>query len=131
VGNGRFALTLDERARIRDIYFPFVGLENHAVGHQFRFGIWVDGNFEWLDNNWDITMTYMPETLTTRYIIKKEHYGISMEANDAVHNDKDVFLRKIKIVNEADSNHEIRLFFTQDFHIYGYEAGDTALFEPT
>ena len=54
-----------------------------------------------------------------------------MEVNDAVHNDKDVFLRKIKIVNETDSSHEIRLFFTQDFHIYGYEAGDTALFEPS
>ena len=131
VSNSRFAVTLDESARIRDIYFPFVGLENHAVGHQFRFGIWVDGNFEWLDNNWEITMTYLPETLTTRYIIKKEHYEISMEVNDAVHHDKDVFLRKIKIVNEADSNHEIRLFFTQDFHIYGYEAGDTALFEPS
>jgi GH15 family glucan-1,4-alpha-glucosidase len=116
---------------MRDLYFPFVGLENHAVGHQFRFGIWIDGNFEWLDNNWDITMTYLPETLTTRYIIKKEIYGVSMEVNDAIHNDKDIFLRKIKIENETDSNHEIRLFFTQDFHIYGHEAGDTALFEPS
>lgn len=130
VSNGRFAVALDDRVRIRDVYFPYVGLENHAVGHQFRFGIWVDGKFEWLDNDWDIKMTYMPETLTTRYIIKKKSTDISLEVNDAIHNGKDVFLRKIKVVNEADSKHEVRLFFTQDFHIYGYEAGDTAFFEP-
>jgi GH15 family glucan-1,4-alpha-glucosidase len=131
VSNGHCAVALDEKARIRDFYFPFIGLENHAVGHQFRFGIWVDGNFEWSDKDWDITMTYLPETLTTRYIMKKESYGINMEVNDAVHNNKNVFLRKIKVVNEADVTHEVRLFFTQDFHIYGYEAGDTALFEPS
>jgi len=75
-------------------------------------------------------MTYMPFTLTTRYIIKKGSYGINMEVNDAVHNGWDVFLRKIKVANETDAAHEIRLFFTQDFHIYGYEAGDTAIYEP-
>ena len=53
-----------------------------------------------------------------------------MEVNDAIHNSKDVFLRKIKISNNLDRKQEVRLFFTQDFHIYGYEAGDTAFFEP-
>jgi GH15 family glucan-1,4-alpha-glucosidase len=131
VSNGRFAVALDDKARIRDVYFPYIGLENHAVGHKFRFGIWVDGEFEWSDKDWDIVMNYLPETLTTRYIIKKEQYRIKMEVNDAVHNSKDVFLRKIKVVNDANSGQEVRLFFTQDFHIYGYETGDTALFEPT
>ncbi len=130
VSNGRFAVALDERASIRDVYFPYVGLENHAVGHPFRFGVWIDGKFEWIDKDWDIAMTYMPETLTTRYIIKKESNRISMEVNDAVHHGKNVFLRKIKVVNETDYKREVRLFFTQDFHIYGYEAGDTAFFDP-
>jgi GH15 family glucan-1,4-alpha-glucosidase len=97
VSNGRFAVALDERASIRDVYFPYVGLENHAVGHPFRFGVWIDGKFEWIDKDWDIAMTYMPETLTTRYIIKKESKRIRMEVNDAVHHGKNVFLRKIKI----------------------------------
>ena len=76
-------------------------------------------------------MTYMPETLTTRYIIKKPAISISMEVNDAIHHSENVFLRKIKVTNNSDLPHEIRLFFTQDFHIYGYEAGDTAFFEPS
>ena len=64
VSNGRFAVALDDKARIRDVYFPYVGLENHAVGHQFRFGVWVNSKFEWLEEDWDIVMTYLPETLT-------------------------------------------------------------------
>jgi GH15 family glucan-1,4-alpha-glucosidase len=130
VSNGRFAVMLDDKACIRDFYFPYVGLENHSVGHQFRFGIAVDGKFEWLDKDWGVNMTYIPETLTTRYLIKKQGVGITMEVNDAIHHGNDVFLRKIKVANESDSAYEVRLFFTQDFHIYGYEAGDTAFFEP-
>ena len=71
VSNGRFAVALDDKARIRDVYFPYVGLENHAVGHQFRFGVWVNSKFEWLEEDWDIVMTYLPETLTSRYKIRK------------------------------------------------------------
>jgi GH15 family glucan-1,4-alpha-glucosidase len=130
VSNGQFAVALDDKARIRDIYFPYLGLENHAVGHMFRFGVWVDGRFEWLDQDWDISMTYMPETLTSRYKIKKQTVGVEMEVNDAIYHTNDIFLRKIKVTNQLDRKQEIRLFFTHDFHIYGYEAGDTAFFEP-
>jgi len=49
LSNGCFAVTLDSNAQIRDFYFPYVGFENHAVGHPFRFGVWVDGKFEWID----------------------------------------------------------------------------------
>ncbi len=129
--NGRFAVALDDKACIRDVYFPFVGLENHAVGHQFRFGVWVDGRFEWIDNDWEIAMSYLPETLTSRYKIRKQVYGVELEINDAIHNSKDIFLRKIKVSNILGNEQEIRIFFSQDFHIYGYKAGDTAFFEPT
>lgn len=128
--NGRFAVALDEKAQIRDVYFPYVGLENHAIGHPFRFGVWVDGRFGWTDEGWDVHMAYMPETLTSRYKIESQPFGVELEVNDAVHNASDVFLRKVKVSNQLDRKQEIRLFFTNDFHIYGYEAGDTAFFDP-
>lgn len=64
--NCRFAVTLDDKASIRDFYFPFVGLENHSVGHRFCFGVWVDGAFSWLDETWEVVMIY---------IAPQEHYG--------------------------------------------------------
>ncbi len=130
LSNGQFAVALDDNACIRDVYFPYVGLENHAVGHAFRFGVWANGNFEWVNPTWDTLMTYMPETLTSRYKIKNQTQSIEMEVNDAIYHSENVFLRKIHLTNQLDEPQEIRLFFTHDFHIYGYEAGDTALFEP-
>ena len=130
LSNGRLAVTLDQTAYIRDIYFPYVGLENHAVSHPFRFGIMVDGKFEWLDQGWDVKLTYMPETLTSRYIIKKPQVPVELEVNDAVYHTRDVFIRKIKATNNSNQPHRILLFFCQDFHINGYDAGDTALYIP-
>jgi glucoamylase len=130
LSNGRVAVALDSNAMIRDFYFPYVGLENHAIGHAFRFGIWVDGKFTWLNSDWNISMSYLPETFVSRYTIKDGALGIEMEVNDAVHNFMDIFLRKVTVKNISDKPKEVRLFFTSDFHIYGYEAGDTAFYEP-
>ena len=130
LSNGRVAVTLDSNAMIRDFYYPYVGLENHAIGHPFRFGIWVDGKFTWLNNDWDISVNYLPETLVSKYTAKNSELAIEMEINDAVHNFMDIYLRKVTIKNTASKPKEIRLFFINDFHLYGYEAGDTAFFEP-
>jgi GH15 family glucan-1,4-alpha-glucosidase len=89
----------------------------------------VDGKFEWIDGDWDAGMAYMPETLTGRYRITQPQTGVEMEINDAIHHTQNIFLRKVKIVNHRDYPLKIRLFFTHDFHINGYEAGDTAFFD--
>ena len=38
IGNGHFLINFDADHRIRDIYYPYVGKENHAGGFPFRFG---------------------------------------------------------------------------------------------
>ena len=42
-------ITFDEDYCLRDIYFPYIGKENHTDGHRCRFGIWVEGTFRWID----------------------------------------------------------------------------------
>ena len=37
VGNGTLLITFDEDYCLRDIYYPFVGDDNHSDGHPFRF----------------------------------------------------------------------------------------------
>jgi GH15 family glucan-1,4-alpha-glucosidase len=49
VGNGNFLITFDQDYCLRDIYYPYVGQENHTDGHKFRFGPWVEGNFSWIN----------------------------------------------------------------------------------
>ena len=53
VSNGRVLVALDNKMRIRDFFYPNVGLENHVDGHSFKVGIWTDNMFSWIDENWD------------------------------------------------------------------------------
>ncbi len=129
VSNGHVLVALDNKMRIRDFFYPNVGLENHIDGHSFKLGIWTDNHFSWVEN-WDIKMKYMPETLVSMCMASNEGGAIQLEVNDAVHSFLDAYLRKIVIHNNMDRKREIRLFFSHDFHIYGEDTGDTAIYEP-
>ncbi len=130
-GNGTMLLLLDRYARLRDCYFPYVGLENHISGRlAHRFGIWVDGQFSWLDDNsWkiDITTTDSYEGFTTAI---REDLGFKIEIKDALHNEKNVFLRRFSVTNLREGERNVRLFFNQQFDIYHAEKGDTAFYDP-
>ncbi len=56
-GNGRILICEDEKGTLKDIYFPYVGLENH--GNSIRIGICdLDSLYcSWLDN-WKIKQRY-------------------------------------------------------------------------
>ena len=131
VGNSNLAIALDNRLQIRDLFYPHVGLENHVGGHKFLLGVWADGVFSWIGNDWDITSIYLPETLVSKSIAVNPKLQIEIEVNDAVYSFLDIYLRKIVVRNQASSKREIRIFFTHDFHIYGEDTGDTSLYEPS
>ena len=50
LGNGSLLVAFDQSYQIRDLYWPHVGQENHALGHPFRTGVWADGQFRWFDD---------------------------------------------------------------------------------
>ena len=43
VSNGNLLIAFDADYQIRDLYFPYVGQENHAGWGPCRFGVWADG----------------------------------------------------------------------------------------
>lgn len=130
LGNGKTTICLDSRMRIRDIFYPNVGLENHLSGHEFKVGVWSDQKFDWIGENWEIVMKYLPDTLIGKYLAKSRDLEIGLEMNDAIHNFYNLFLRKVAVTNQSDKRRDVRVFFTHDFHIYGQDTGDTAMFEP-
>jgi glucoamylase len=131
VGNGSLLVTFDELYRIRDIYFPRVGKENHSEGHPFRFGLWVDGQFSWIsDEGWTRELNYLSETLITDVRLVNAELGVEIISNDAVDSHENIFLRHITLRNMKDVRREFRLFFHQDFYISETEVGDTAYFDP-
>ena len=132
MGNGRFMVALDKNMKVRDFFYPSVGLENHANGHLFRFGVQVDEHFSWMGrDDWDIQMHYLPETLVSQCFAVNKRLGVELEINDAVHSFLDLYFRKITVKNVVDANRDVKLFFSHDFHIYGEDAGDTVMYEPS
>lgn len=131
VGNGSLLVTFDELYRIRDIYFPYVGKENHSEGHPFRFGVWVDGEFSWIsEEGWKRDLRYVTETLVTDVRLTNEKLAIEIKASDAVDVYSNIFLRRLSVRNLAARTREVRLFFHHDFYISETEVGDTAFFDP-
>ncbi len=131
VGNGSLLVAFDDCYQIRDIYFPYVGKENHSEGHPFRFGVWVDNLFSWVsESEWTRSLRYEPETLVTEVHLTNARLGIEIDASDAVDFLENIFVRRLRVRNLNNTRREVRLFFHQDFYISETEVGDTAYFDP-
>ncbi len=131
VGNGSLLVTFDEFYQIRDIYFPFVGKENHSEGHPFRFGLWVDGTLSWISEaGWTRDLRYMQQTLVTEVRLTNEALAVEIVANDTVDFQENIFVRRLRVHNRASAPRQFRLFFHHDFYISESEVGDTAYFDP-
>ena len=130
VSNGNLLVNFDLDYRIRDIYFPLIGQENHTRGYEFRFGIWVDGRFSWMGSEWEKDLRYRDDSLVTEVSLKNEALGLALHCQDAVDFQLNVYVKQIEVTDLTDRPRDVRLFFSHDFHLYGYEIGDTAYFDP-
>ena len=131
VGNGNLLINFDTDYNIRDIFYPYVGMENHAGGCVSRTGIWVDGSFAWLDGpEWQKEMVYESESLVTRVTATNPALGLTLTFSDLVDFHRDIFLRRVDIVNHRDHPRDVRLFFHYEIRILGREVGDTIYYHP-
>jgi GH15 family glucan-1,4-alpha-glucosidase len=130
VGNGNLLVNFDDNMSIRDLYFPFIGMENHVGGHLCKFGVWVDERFSWLDDSWEKKFSYKEDSLITDVSLKKPELSIELRVEDGVHHFHDIFLRKITITNLAEKERDVRLFFSHDLHLSESDTGITAYYYP-
>jgi GH15 family glucan-1,4-alpha-glucosidase len=130
VGNGNLLVNFDLDYRIRDIYFPWIGQENHTRGQKFRLGVWADGAFSWMGPDWEKTLRYQDDSLVTDVLLTNAALGLSLRCRDAVDIQFDVYVRQIEVTDLTGSPRDVRLFFSHDFHLYGHEIGDTAYYDP-
>jgi glucoamylase len=130
VSNGSFLINFDSDYQIRDVYFPHIGQENHSRGKQFRFGVWVDGQFSWMGPDWEKDLRYRDNSLVTDVYLKNEALGVEIRCYDAVDVDLNIYVKKIEVLNLEDKARQVRLFFSHDFYLYGNDIGGTAYFDP-
>ncbi len=131
LGNGDFLVTFDSSYQLRDVYYPFVGMENHTVGEPCRFGVWVDGTFTWIaDLSWEKRIDYEHETLVGETQLHHAALGLSMHCRDAVDFDRNIYFKEVTVEDETGRDRDVRLFQHFDAHLYGNEVGDSAYYDP-
>lgn len=132
-GNGSLTVGLDLYGQVYDLYFPFVGLENHSGGkYVHKVGIWVDGNFHWLDDgSFEISFQFHEGVEITNKVFALNHeLGIKLEIHTEVYNEKNILLREILVENLWDNKRDVKIFFNQQLEIYESYRGDTVLYQP-
>ena len=130
VGNGRLLVCFDQDYAIRDLYYPHVGQENHVSGKHCRLGLWSEGQFSWVGEDWERELRYEPDTLITDAILAHRKLKVLLACRDAVDFHEDLYLKEITLNNLAPQTREFRLFLTLDLGIAGNELGDTAGYDP-
>lgn len=130
LGNGRFLINFDDLYRVRDVYYPYIGIENHTGGHLFRFGVWADGGTYWVDESWEREIAYEGGTLVGGTVLRHRKLGLEIYCRDAIDFQADIFCRELRVRDLQGAARQIRLFLHHDFYLSGSDVGDTALYDP-
>jgi len=132
LGNSTVLATFDEHLQMRDLYYPYVGMEDHTTyGHMHRIGVMVEGRgFSWVsDGTWHIEPRYISESLVGDSILRNDNLGLEIIAQDYVHPVYNIVMRHFH-VRSLDGPKTVRMFFNHNFYIYGDKQKDTAFYEP-
>ena len=133
LGNGCVLATFDERLQMRDLYFPFVGMEDHtAYGDVHRIGFFIEGKgFSWIsDPDWIVDVRYRFNTLVGDSNARNDRLGLSVRAIDYVHPVHNLLVRRWFLSATDGQKKTVKVFFHHDLHIYGDKQKDTAFYEP-
>ena len=131
IGNGGLLAAFDFDYQVRDFYYPRVGKENHALGYPWRFGIWLDGEFFWLEReNWSLQRNYVPDALVTAVTATHPRLPLRLHFNDTIDYEKNILVRQVRVHNLSHRALAPRLFFHADINALENETGDTVFFDP-
>ena len=132
LGNGEILIGLNKSGLVKDFYFPYAGVENHVSENLVhKIGIFVDNDFSWLDDgSWDIDIGVETDTMLSDIICINHDFGIELHFTDALYNEKNIFIRKVKVKNLFEHPREVKLYFNQQFNISQTHVGDTAYYDP-
>lgn len=134
LSNGELHVGLNKYGVVHDLYYPYVGFENHAAGPSLRHkvGVYVDGELSWTDDeSWTFDFHYPHTALIGHTMARNERLGIMLEFDDTVDAEMSVFMRNIHVINHSDRKREIKLFMYQAFAIGDSRSNtDTAQYLP-
>lgn len=130
LGNKKLSISYDSNINIKDIYYPYIGDENQLEEDKNRIGFWVAGKFSWIDEEWKKDLNYQKDSLVSNIKASTDYLNIEIKEKAAVHFDKNIYLRIIKVKNNDSEEKEVRIFFHHILKLYGKNKNNTAIYDP-
>lgn len=132
IGNGHLAVCFDADGVLRDLYYPYIGLENHVGGYKHRVGIWWDGNFSWLDSkDWEVEVSLTERSMLGLILYKHRSSDLVVKIHCVVYNEVPIFLRHLTVINVDKKIQRIKIFFGHEFVISEIKLRNTGFYDPT
>lgn len=134
LSNGELHVGLNKFGVVHDLYYPYVGFENHSAGTGLRhkIGVYIDGQITWTDDgSWTFDFHYPHTALIGHTIAKNEKFGIILEFDDTVDAEMSALVRNIHVINHSEQTRDIKLYMHQAFAIGDSRSNtDTAQYLP-
>lgn len=127
LGNGTLLVAFDSRYRLRELYFPHVGLENHTMGRASRLGVRVDDRTSWIgDAGWNVDLRYEDDAPVTAVKAVEPAMEVEVRATDVVDYLRPALVRRVTVRNLAGTARRIKAFLHHDFDLLESDAAITA-----
>lgn len=132
LGNGNLTALFDKEGVLRDLYYPYVGLENQVGGARHRIGFWWDGQFSWLDGrDWNVSISYVNRSMLGQIEYIHKHLKMRVVVKAVVYNELPVLVRAVSFYNTDKKVKKIKFFFGQEFEIAETKLRNTGFYDPT
>ncbi|MEM0139357.1 MAG: glycoside hydrolase family 15 protein [Ferroplasma sp.] len=128
IGNGKVLISFNDDYELTDFYYSRDMAENHSGGKPFKYGISIDDHFNWINKSFIKSKDYYDHTMIG--IAKYSVLGINFEDLNFVDIYKNIFVRHTTVINNSGNEKDIKIFYHQNFSIYGNNIGDTAFYHP-
>jgi len=122
-------INFDEKGRITDIYYPYIGMENQTAGNPIRLAIW-DGKNLFLDEEWKTNVSYLDDANIVEITSEIQNAKLNITSYNFLDTDDAIYYSIIKIINNDSIQKNIKLFFIHDINLYANPFGDTAFYDP-
>lgn len=122
-------INFDEKGRITDIYYPYIGMENQTAGNPIRLAIW-DGKNLFLDEEWKTNVSYLDDANIVEITSVIQNAKLNITSYNFLDTDDAIYYSIIKIINNDSIQKNIKLFFIHDINLYANPFGDTAFYDP-
>ena len=135
LANGSLLVGLDGTGQVRDIYYPYVGLQNQVSGasgsFMHRVGVWIDGKYAWLDDaSWQVHVAVEEDSMVGATEAINRELAVTLVFHDVVDHEKNIFIRQVTLKNTASETRTIKLYFAQEFRIAEDRSGSTGFYDP-